>query len=162
VLAAGISDRQPTRLDSTRPGDLRKAAGRGDHVACEEHAVGPVDRGLVAPGLAGRVQGAGASVHDLAPAPRLALVEALSWSLPEAQVRGVAAGLFVLALLPDAVDEEALVSAAAARGVGVEGLSWHRLLAGGPPGLVLGFANLSRSAIDRGAAELGQALEMAV
>ncbi len=59
-------------------------------------------------------------------------------------MRGVAAGLFVLALLPDAVEEEALVSAAAARG------------------LVLGFANLSRGAIERGVAELRRALEMAV
>ena len=65
---------------------------------------------------------------------RDALVEALSRSLPEARVRGVAAGLFVLALLPDAVDEEALVSAAAARGVGVEALSWHRLLDDGAAG----------------------------
>ena len=93
---------------------------------------------------------------------RDALVEALSRSLPEARVRGVAAGLFVLALLPDAVDEEALVSAAAARGVGVEALSWHRLLTGGPPGLVLGFANLSRGVIERGVAQLRRALEMAV
>ncbi|MGZ4225836.1 MAG: MocR-like pyridoxine biosynthesis transcription factor PdxR [Solirubrobacteraceae bacterium] len=93
---------------------------------------------------------------------RDALVEALSRSLPEARVRGVAAGLFVLALLPDAVDEEALVSAAAARGVGVEGLAWHRLRAGGPPGLVLGFANLSQAAIERGVAELRRALEVAV
>jgi GntR family transcriptional regulator / MocR family aminotransferase len=93
---------------------------------------------------------------------RDALVGALSRSLPGASVRGVAAGLFVLALLPDAVDEEALVSAAAARGVGVEGLSWHRVFDGGPPGLVLGFANLALAAIDRGVAELGRALESVV
>jgi GntR family transcriptional regulator/MocR family aminotransferase len=68
----------------------------------------------------------------------------------------------VLALLPDGVDEEALVSAAAARGVGVEGLTWHRVLAGGPPGLVLGFANVSHAAIERGVGELRQALAMAV
>jgi len=93
---------------------------------------------------------------------RDALAEALSRSLPEAQVRGVAAGLFVLAVLPDGVDEEALVSAAGARGVGVEALSWHRLCDGGPPGLVLGFANLSVAAIERGVGELRLALEMAV
>jgi GntR family transcriptional regulator/MocR family aminotransferase len=93
---------------------------------------------------------------------RDALVEALSGSVPEARVYGVAAGLFVLALLPDAVDEEALVSAAAARGVGVEALSWHRSPGRGAPGLVLGFANLSRGAIERGVAELRRALEMAV
>jgi GntR family transcriptional regulator/MocR family aminotransferase len=93
---------------------------------------------------------------------RDALVGALTRSLPEARVRGVAAGLFVLALLPDAVDEEALVSAAAARGVGVEGLSWHRLRAGGPPGLVLGFAGLAQAAIERGVGELRRALEIAM
>jgi GntR family transcriptional regulator/MocR family aminotransferase len=65
-------------------------------------------------------------------------------------------------VLPDGAEEEALVSAAAARGVGVEGLSWHRALAGGPPGLVLGFANLSRGGIERGVAQLHGALEMAV
>jgi GntR family transcriptional regulator/MocR family aminotransferase len=93
---------------------------------------------------------------------RDALVETLSQSLPEAQVRGVAAGLFVLALLPDGVDEEALVSAAAARGVGVEGLSWHRAPGRGAPGLVLGFANVSHAAIERGVGELRRAVEMAV
>jgi GntR family transcriptional regulator/MocR family aminotransferase len=93
---------------------------------------------------------------------RAALVGALSRSLPEARVLGVAAGLFVLALLPDAVDEEGLVSAAAARGIGVEGLAWHRLRAGGPPGLVLGFANLSAGAIERGISELARALESAM
>ena len=93
---------------------------------------------------------------------RDALVETLSQSLPEAQVRGVAAGLFVLVLLPDGVDEEALVSAAAARGVGVEGLSWHRSSGRGAPGLVLGFANVSHAAIERGVGELRRALEMAV
>jgi GntR family transcriptional regulator / MocR family aminotransferase len=91
-----------------------------------------------------------------------ALVGALARSLPQARVRGVAAGLFVLALLPDAVDEEALVAAASARGVGVEGLSWHRLRDDGPPGLVLGFANLSHAAIERGVTELRRALEMAM
>ncbi|MGZ4304809.1 MAG: MocR-like pyridoxine biosynthesis transcription factor PdxR [Solirubrobacteraceae bacterium] len=93
---------------------------------------------------------------------RDALIAALSRSLPCARVHGVAAGLFVLAVLPDAVDEEALVSAAAARGVGVEALSWHRIGGGGPPGLVLGFANLAQAAIERGVAELGRALESAV
>jgi aspartate/methionine/tyrosine aminotransferase len=44
----------------------------------------------------------------------------------------------------------------------VEALSWHRLVTGGPPGLVLGFANLSRGVIERGVAELRRALEMAV
>ena len=93
---------------------------------------------------------------------RDALVEALSRSLPEAQVRGVAAGLFVLALLPDAVDEEALVSAAAARGVGVEGLSWHRLQGEVRRGSCSASRTCRAAAIERGVAELRRALEMAV
>ena len=59
-----------------RPGDLRQAARRRDHVAGEEHAVAAVDRRSVAPGLAGQVQRAGAPVHHLAPAPGLALAPA--------------------------------------------------------------------------------------
>ena len=47
-------------------------------------------------------------------------------AVPGARVSGVPAGLYVLISLPDGVDEEALVSAAAAEGVGVEALSWHR------------------------------------
>jgi GntR family transcriptional regulator / MocR family aminotransferase len=92
---------------------------------------------------------------------RDAVVEALARSLPGASVGGVAAGLFLLVQLPEAVDEEALVSAAAARGVGVEGLSWHHVNGGGPPGLVLGFAGLSSAAIERGVTELRRALDEA-
>jgi hypothetical protein len=35
------------------------------------------------------------------------------------------------------------------RGLGLEGLALHRFRAGGPPGLVLGFANLPEAAIER-------------
>ncbi|HYZ81398.1 MAG TPA: PLP-dependent aminotransferase family protein, partial [Solirubrobacteraceae bacterium] len=91
-------------------------------------------------------------------ARRAALVAALSRELPRARVQGIAAGLFVLALLEDEVDEEALISAAAARGVGVEGLAWHRLRGEGPPGLVLGYANLPQAALERGVRELARAL----
>ena len=92
---------------------------------------------------------------------RDALVEALSRSLPELGCEALPQDVRARAAA-GRVDEESLVSAAGARGVGVEGLSWHRALAGGPPGLVLGFANLSRGAIERGVAELRRALEMAV
>jgi GntR family transcriptional regulator/MocR family aminotransferase len=90
---------------------------------------------------------------------REALLAAIAAHLPRTRTSGVAAGLFVVAELPDDVDEEALVSAAAARGVGVEGLAWHRFAADGPPGLVLGYGNLSGQAIERGIREVGQALE---
>ena len=91
---------------------------------------------------------------------RSALLAAVEQAVPGARVSGVPAGLYVLISLPDGVDEEALVSAAAAEGVGVEALSWHRASPGGgdSPGLVLGYGNLSLPAIERGVGLLGRAL----
>ena len=93
-------------------------------------------------------------------ARREAWVEALGRLVPEARVCGVAAGLQLLVVFDAAIDEQALLSAAAARGVGAEGLSWHRIgdAAGGQPGLVLGFANLSEPAIERGVGALADAV----
>jgi GntR family transcriptional regulator/MocR family aminotransferase len=80
---------------------------------------------------------------------RAALVSALS-GIP---VSGVAGGLFALVRLPPGTDEEAVLTAAAARGIGVEGLAGHRL-GEGPPGLILGYACLSEPALKRGVAML--------
>jgi GntR family transcriptional regulator/MocR family aminotransferase len=55
------------------------------------------------------------------------------------------------------VDEAALLTAAAERGVGMEGLSWHRFRDGGAPGLVLGYGNLSGPALEQGVRLLAQA-----
>lgn len=82
-------------------------------------------------------------------ARRAALVAALRG----ATVNGVAGGLFALALLPPGTDEEAVVTAAAARGLSVEGLASHRV-GDGPPGLVLGYGCLSEPALERGVALL--------
>jgi GntR family transcriptional regulator/MocR family aminotransferase len=89
---------------------------------------------------------------------RRALFDALARELPDARPRGAAAGLFELVELPRGVDEPALVRAAAARGVGVEGLGLHRYAAAGPPGLVLGYANLAEPAIQQGVRLLAAAL----
>jgi GntR family transcriptional regulator/MocR family aminotransferase len=89
---------------------------------------------------------------------REALIEALARHLPEAHVAEGAAGLFELAELPDGVDEPALVSAAAGRGVGLEGLALHRFKPGGSPGLVLGFASLPEPAIEQGIRLVAEAL----
>lgn len=96
------------------------------------------------------------------------LLESLTRWLPDARPGGLAglaatdvagaAGLFELVMLPAEIDEHALVSNAAARGVGVEGLALHRFLPGGPPGLVLGYGNLSEPAIEHGMRLLGEAL----
>ncbi len=81
---------------------------------------------------------------------REALLEALTRHLPEAHTSAAAAGLFELVGLPDGIDEPALLKAAAARGVGMEGLSLHRFTPGGSPGVLLGFGNLSEPAIEQG------------
>jgi GntR family transcriptional regulator/MocR family aminotransferase len=73
-------------------------------------------------------------------ARRDALLQALAAALPQARVRGIAAGLHLLVTLPDAaVDDVVLAEELAAHGVVVQPLSWHRRLPG-PPGLVLGYA----------------------
>jgi GntR family transcriptional regulator / MocR family aminotransferase len=59
--------------------------------------------------------------------------------------------------LPDQVEEAKLIAASAARGVGMEGLSLHSFTRGGPPGIVLGYGNLSEPAIDQGVRLLAQA-----
>ena len=72
---------------------------------------------------------------------RDALLAELARKLPEVRVRGAAAGLFVVAHLPDGVDEGAVLAAARSVGVSLEGLG-----AGGPA-LVIGYANLSEAAV---------------
>lgn len=89
---------------------------------------------------------------------REALLGALGSHLPEARVEEGAAGLYELAELPDGVDEAALVSAAAGRGVGVEGLALHRFRPGGRAGLVLGFAGLPEAAAEQGLRLIAEAL----
>jgi GntR family transcriptional regulator/MocR family aminotransferase len=81
---------------------------------------------------------------------REALLEALARHLPETRVSEGSAGLFELAELTEDVDEAALVSAAAKRGVGLEGLALHRFKPTGPPGLVLGFGGQAEAAIEQG------------
>jgi GntR family transcriptional regulator/MocR family aminotransferase len=89
---------------------------------------------------------------------RETLVGALARWLPQARVSAADAGLFELVELPDEIDEHALVTAAATRGVGVEGLALHRFIPDGPPGLVLGYGNLAEPAIEQGVRLLGEAL----
>ncbi|HST42363.1 MAG TPA: PLP-dependent aminotransferase family protein [Conexibacter sp.] len=88
-------------------------------------------------------------------ARRDALVDALARELPQWRVSGVAAGVNLVALLPQATDERALLRRAADAGMVLHGLSRYRV-APGPPGLVLGFGNVSEPAIARGIARLAQ------
>ena len=89
-------------------------------------------------------------------ARRDALLAALARELPAWRVGGgIAAGLHVVALAPDAVDEAALLAAAAAHGMRLHGLSWFQVRPG-PPGLVLGFASASEPAIARAVGQLAR------
>jgi GntR family transcriptional regulator/MocR family aminotransferase len=90
---------------------------------------------------------------------REVLLDALARTIPVARPRGTAAGLFELVELPDGADEPALVSAAADRGVGLDGLALHRYVARGAPGVVLGFASLAEPAIRQGIRLLAAALD---
>ncbi|HZV73954.1 MAG TPA: PLP-dependent aminotransferase family protein [Conexibacter sp.] len=92
-------------------------------------------------------------------ARRDALVAALARELPDWRLGGgVAAGLHVVALLPEQVDEADFLAAAAARGMRLHGLSWFRVnpTAPAPPGLVLGFGNASEPTIDRAVGQLAR------
>lgn len=89
---------------------------------------------------------------------RRTLLAGLSRWLPEARPADGAAGVYELVMLPEGVDEAALIAAAARVGVGLEGLALHRFGSGGPAGLVLGFGCLPEPAIERGTRLLGAAL----
>jgi GntR family transcriptional regulator / MocR family aminotransferase len=92
-------------------------------------------------------------------ARRRALVQALHMHAPQAEVSGLAAGLHAVVRLPENADEEAIVREARARSVALYGMSTHRLdRATTPPQLVLGFGNLTESAIARGIAAVGDLL----
>ena len=89
---------------------------------------------------------------------REALLQALACWLPQGRPSGAGAGLYELVELPEGTDEPRLLAAAAERGVGMEGLSWHRFAHGGAPGVLLGYGNLSEPAIEQGVRLIAQAL----
>jgi GntR family transcriptional regulator/MocR family aminotransferase len=90
---------------------------------------------------------------------REVLLEALDRWLPQARVSGADAGLFELVSLPEQTNEARLLRAARERGVGAEGLSLHSFTADGPPGVLLGYGNLSEPAIEQGIRLLAEAYQ---
>jgi GntR family transcriptional regulator / MocR family aminotransferase len=91
-------------------------------------------------------------------ARRNALIGALEERMPQASVGGTAAGLHLIAWLPDGTDESAIVDAAARRGVAVHALHRDCAVAGSlPPALLLGYGLIVESAIPRAVAELALA-----
>jgi GntR family transcriptional regulator/MocR family aminotransferase len=93
---------------------------------------------------------------------RDALVDALSETLPDAVVRGVAAGLHVTVELPDGVDEQALRQQADARRIELETMADFSAGNGiQPPVLLLGYAQMHESGIRAGVHELAEAVRAA-
>ena len=84
---------------------------------------------------------------------RDALLRALARHLPDVRPVGAAAGLHVLAWLPDDVDETAIVDAAAAAGIALGSLASRRI-APGPGGLVFGYGVITEGAIEPGVERL--------
>jgi GntR family transcriptional regulator/MocR family aminotransferase len=85
---------------------------------------------------------------------RDALVAALSQELPEARIKGIAAGLHVTVELPDGHDERAIKEAALAERIRFNVLGDYD--ATGPPTLLLGYGALHESTIAAGVRELAR------
>ena len=91
---------------------------------------------------------------------RDALVGALGRRLPAVEIRGAAAGLNVLLPLPDVGTEEAVLNAARARGVGVEGLTSGGYCASERrAGLIVGYAAAAEHSFGAALEALLSALE---
>jgi GntR family transcriptional regulator/MocR family aminotransferase len=90
---------------------------------------------------------------------RDALVAALAEELPEAVVRGIAAGLHATVELPAGDDEAAIAAEARRRRIALDTMGSH--VAGryeGPPILLLGYAAVPEPAIRPGVGELAEAV----
>jgi GntR family transcriptional regulator/MocR family aminotransferase len=82
---------------------------------------------------------------------------ALARHLPGAVVGGVPVGLYVSVALPAGTDEDAVLVAARARGIAVDGINEHAIEPQ-PPGLAVGFAALPEPTLKRAIEELGKAV----
>ena len=89
---------------------------------------------------------------------RDALLIALAQHLPELEPAGIAAGLHLVAWLPQDLEEAALIAAAAREGVAVAGVSPYRLLPASRGGLIFGYSNLNERAIADGIMRLARAV----
>ncbi len=96
-------------------------------------------------------------------ARRDAVIAALADVLPEATVRGIAAGLHVTAELPDGYDEDAIRAEARRRRIALETLGDYRC--DSPPGrptLLLGYGRLHEDALRRGVEEVAEVVRATV
>jgi GntR family transcriptional regulator/MocR family aminotransferase len=89
---------------------------------------------------------------------RDALFAALARHVPDAEVEGVPAGLYVTVRLPPGTDEAALLRAGRDRGIGVYARSWYAVdPLQAAPGLVLGYGSVAEPEIAWGIDQLGRA-----
>jgi GntR family transcriptional regulator / MocR family aminotransferase len=89
---------------------------------------------------------------------RDALLAALTVHVPELEPAGIAAGLHLVAWLPEDLDEDEVIEAAAAEGVAVAGVAPYRIAPSPRGGLIFGYSNLSERVIADGIARLGRAV----
>lgn len=89
---------------------------------------------------------------------RDALLRALAQHLPELEPTGIAAGLHLVAWLPQDLDEAAVIAAAAREGVAVAGVTPYRLSPAPRGGLIFGYSNLNERAIADGVKRLTRAV----
>jgi len=92
---------------------------------------------------------------------RDALVRALQRELPEVEVRGHAAGLYVEAVLPKGTDEARVVELAWARGIALAGMQAHCVEAVREPALLLGYAAAPEPSLRRAVAALAEVVQEA-
>lgn len=92
-------------------------------------------------------------------ARRDALVEMLAASLPEAEIQGIAAGLHAAVRLLETDGEPAIVAEARRRRIALTTMGDYRIdSGGGPPALILGYAQSPEPTIRAGVIELAEAV----
>jgi GntR family transcriptional regulator/MocR family aminotransferase len=89
---------------------------------------------------------------------RDALIDALAEKLPDLEPTGIAAGLHLVAYVPSDLDENAVVEAAARRGIAAHGLAPYRISGEGRGGLIFGYATLTERTIVEGIEALADAI----
>lgn len=89
------------------------------------------------------------------------LVRALARELPQVEVRGIAAGLHVVAVLPPGADERRVLAEARRRGLGLYGLGEHTVAERPEAALLLGYAVSNEPAIRAAVRKLAEAVEAA-
>ena len=135
-----------------------------DDVASEFGVTGVSPPTLDQLALASFISGSGLERHLRAMRRRYrvkrdVLIGALDKHLPQVTVAGTAAGLHLLAWLPEGIDERATANRARRAGVGLHELHRHCLAeAPSPPALLLGFALPSESDLVTAAGLLAEAL----